>query len=112
MIFMPDDIEAVNKLGVKPVDVLDPLKLKLAIADLDQALAKKGQMIGAILIAGGPEVVPFHNLQNPTYNRDKEIPSDNPSTPLDSNYFIPEWPVGRLPGASVKDAGLLLAAMR
>ena len=112
MIFMPDDIEAVNKLGVKPVDALDPWKLKLAIADLDQALAKKGQMIGAILIAGGPEVVPFHNLPNPTYDSDKEIPSDNPYATLDSNYFIPEWPVGRLPGAAGKDAGLLLEQLR
>ena len=112
MIYLPDDTEAAQKLGLTPVDALDPWKLKLALTDLDQALAKKGQMIGAILIAGGPEVVPFHHLPNPTDDSDKDIPSDNPYATLDSNYFIPEWPVGRLPGEAGKDAGLLLEQLR
>ena len=113
MAFLPDDPEMVERLGLKKaVDALDPWKLKLSLADLDQALAKKGQMIGAVLIVGGAEVVPFHLLPNPTYDNDKDVPSDNPYSTLDSNYFIPEWPVGRLPGEAGEDAGLLLAQLR
>jgi hypothetical protein len=113
LVFLPDQKESTEKFGITLLaDSQDPWKLKLSLADLDQALAKKGQMIGALLIVGGPEIVPFHHLPNPTDDADKDVPSDNPYGTLDSNYFAPEWPVGRLPGESGKDAGLLLALLR
>ena len=112
IVFLPDDASGMSKLGLKPIDMLDPWKIKLALADLDQALAKKGQMIGALTIVGGPEIVPFHKLPNPTDDSDKEVPSDNPYATLDSNYFVPEWPVGRLVGGSASDAGMLLEQLR
>jgi tetratricopeptide (TPR) repeat protein len=112
LVFLPDQKECADRLGITLVDSLDPWKLKLSLADLDQALAKKGQMIGAVLIVGGSDIVPFHHLPNPTDDVDKDVPSDNPYGTLDSNYFAPEWPVGRLPGESGKDAGLLLELIR
>ena len=112
MVFFPDDIEMTGKLGIKTTAQIDPWKLKLAIADLDKALARKGGRIGALLIVGGPEVVPFHRLPNPTDDMDEEVLSDNPYGAVDSNYFAPEWPVGRLPGESGADAGLLLQQLR
>jgi len=42
----------------------------------------------------------------------QKSPSDNPYATLDENYFIPEWPVGRLPGGTDSDAGLLLDELR
>ena len=69
-------------------------------------------MIGALLIVGGPEVIPFHRLPNPTDDMDREVESDNPYSTLDSNYFVPEWPVGRLPGESGQDAGMLIEQLR
>ena len=45
---------------------------------------------------------------NPTDDDDKEVPSDNPYATLDSNYFVPGWPVGRLPGETGQDAAILL----
>ena len=111
-IFFADDPLITAKLGLKPVDEIDPWKLKLALVDLDQALGKKGQRIGAVLIIGGTEVVPFHKLPNPTDDNDSEVMSDNPYGTLDSNYFIPEWPVGRLPGEIGPDAGLLIEQIR
>ena len=62
-----------------------------------RSLKKRGERIGAVLIVGGPEVVPFHNLPNPVDDADVDVPSDNPYATSDENYFIPEWPVGRLP---------------
>ena len=112
MVFLPDEATNMSKLGLKPVDTLDPWKIKLALTDLDGALAKKGQMIGSVLIVGGPEVVPYHKLPNPTDDADKDVPSDNPYTTLDSNYFVPEWPLGRISGGSGTDAGLLLEQLR
>ena len=111
-LFYPDDPELVSQMGIKPVFGFDPWQIKLALADLDAALAKQGEMIGSLLIVGGPEIVPFHHLPNPTYDDDLDVPSDNPYGSIDENYFIPQWPVGRLPGESGNDAGLLLQQIR
>jgi len=112
MVFYPDDIETTGKLGINTTGQVDPWKLKLAITDLDKALAKKGGRIGALLIVGGPDVVPFHRLPNPTDDMDDEVLSDNPYASQDSNYFVPEWPVGRIMGELGEDAGLLLQQLR
>ncbi len=60
-------------------------------------------MIGALLIVGGPQVVPFHSLPNPVDDVDVDVTSDNPYATSDENYFIPSWPVGRLPGSKGND---------
>ncbi len=112
MVFYPDDLECTGKLGIATISGNDPWKMKLSLADLDQALARKGGRIGALLIVGGPDVVPFHRLPNPTDDSDEEVLSDNPYSTLDANYFIPEWPVGRLPDEKGADAGLLLQQIR
>jgi hypothetical protein len=112
LLFYPDDPERLSELGIKPVFGSDPWQIKLSLADLDNALAKRGEMIGALLIVGGPEIVPFHNLPNPTYDNDLDVPSDNPYACINENYFIAQWPVGRLPGEAGTDAGLLLAQIR
>jgi len=111
-IYYPDDPKSAETLGVEAMVERDPWKLKLAIADLDKALAKKGLMIGMMLIVGGPQIVPFHELPNPTDDFDTKVTSDNPYATLDSNYFVPEWPIGRLPGAVGPDAGLILEQIR
>jgi hypothetical protein len=80
-----------------PCDPGNAWQIKLRLADLDQALAERGEMIGAVLIVGGHNIVPFHLLPNPTDDDDDSVPSDNPYAATDENYFAPEWPVGRLP---------------
>jgi hypothetical protein len=112
LVFFPDAPDNAREIGLNPVDLIDPWKIKLALVDLDTILARKGEMIGALLIVGGAEVVPYHMLPNPTDDVDIEVASDNPYATLDSNYFIPEWPVGRLPGEIGPDAGLLLDQLR
>lgn len=112
VLFYVDDAACTTTFGIKPAPYNDPWKIKLAVADLDKALGKRGEMIGALLIVGGPEIVPFHHLPNPTDDVDTEIASDNPYATLDDNYFIPEWSVGRLPGGTNRDAGLLLQYLR
>ncbi len=106
------DIEI--SLGREPVRHTDPWALKLALADLDKALKGKGERIGAILIVGGPAVVPFHHLPNPVDDADVDVPSDNPYACRDENYFIPEWPLGRLPDGAprgVSDPEPLIKAL-
>lgn len=112
LLFYADDSAYTTSLSIKPAPHNDAWKLKLAIADLDKALSKKGEMIGTLLIVGGPEVVPFHMLPNPTDDADTQVASDNPYSSTDDNYFIPEWPIGRLPGGSGRDAGILMRALR
>ncbi|MBM3145153.1 MAG: hypothetical protein FJ010_09315 [Chloroflexi bacterium] len=107
-----DDAVGMAGLGLKPSPPDDPWKLKLALADLDSALKTKGAMIGALLIVGGPEVVPYHHLPNPTDDTDRDVPSDNPYATRDENYFIPEWPVGRLPGGAGRESSFLLTTLQ
>ena len=112
LVFFADDPADAAKHGLKPVAPDDPWAIKLALTDLDAALGKRGMMIGALLIVGGPQVVPFHTLPNPTDDLDMDVPSDNPYATRDENYFIPEWPVGRLPGGAGDDPSLLLDALQ
>lgn len=112
LLFYPDDPAQMSQLGLKPTVATDAWQVKLSLSDLDASLSKRGEMIGALLIVGGPEILPFHNLPNPTHDNDLEVPSDNPYGTIDENYFIPQWPVGRLPGETGPDAGLLLHQIR
>jgi hypothetical protein len=111
-LFYADDAACTTPFGIKPALYNDPWKIKLAVRDLDNALKKRGEMIGALFIVGGPETVPFHHLPNPTDDADTQIESDNPYATLDDNYFVPEWPVGRLPGGTNRDAGILMQYLR
>lgn len=107
-----DDSDCMSAFDLNPVSPEDPWSLKLALADLDTFFSRKGEMIGALLIVGGPEVVPYHNLPNPVDDVDLEVPSDNPYATRDENYFVPEWPVGRLPGGNQKDAASLVKGLQ
>jgi hypothetical protein len=111
-VFYADEAACAGAYGLAPARPNDPWGLKLALADLDYTLGKRGAMIGALLIVGGPEIVPFHRLPNPVDDADADVPSDNPYATRDENYFIPEWPVGRLPGGAESNPAALLKALR
>ena len=112
VVLVPDDARIVNDLGLTPSLANDAWKLKLALADLDKNLAAKGEMIGTLLIIGGNDIVPFHQLPNPTDDADTYVPSDNPYSSVDDNYFIPQWPVGRIPDEAGSDPVYLIEQLR
>ncbi|HEY70233.1 MAG TPA: tetratricopeptide repeat protein [Anaerolineae bacterium] len=101
-----DDPQTLDSFGLGPVDPGNAWQIKLRLADIDKVLAQRGEMVAALLIVGGDNVVPFHMLPNPTDDDDDAIPSDNPYATTDENYFAPEWPVGRFPVD--KEADLLV----
>ena len=105
-----DDSNSSEPFCLSPADPANAWQIKLRLADLDQALGRRGEMIGALLIVGGDRIVPFHMLPNPTDDDDEVIPSDNPYATTDENYFAPEWAVGRLP--SDNDPDLLVRLLR
>lgn len=111
-LLLSDDPRTCAALGVKPAPAKDPWAIKRQLADLDAQLARKGAMIGALFILGGPEVIPFHHLPNPVRDDDATVPSDNPYGARDENFYAPEWPVGRLPGGAGDDPAVLLAYLR
>jgi hypothetical protein len=103
-----DDPDSTENFGIPPAMANDPWSIKNLISDIDAALFKSGEMIGALLIVGGNKVVPFHHLPNPVDDFDRDVPSDNPYACSDENYFIQNWPVGRLPGGQGDDVELLI----
>jgi hypothetical protein len=107
-----DDPQTTASIGLKPVKGTDPWAIKKLLADLDRNLSRRGEMIGALLIVGGPQIIPFHLLPNPVDDVDAEIPSDNPYGCIDDNYFVPEWPVGRFPGDASNDIRPLIASLQ
>ncbi len=106
-----DDQQSLEKFGLQPVKADDPWDVKHLLADLDAALRKKGEMIGAVLIVGGPQVIPFHHLPNPVDDEDQDVPSDNPYACIDENYFVPAWPLGRLPNGEGSDPAMLVKVL-
>jgi len=112
LVFVPDDATSVLEQGLSPIQASDAWKIKLSLTDLDAKLSSRGEMIGALLIIGGNDIVPFHMLPNPTDDSDLNVPSDNPYATLDENYFIQQWPVGRIPDEAGSDAGYLLEQLR
>jgi hypothetical protein len=112
MLFYADDPAYTQPFNLQPAAYNDAWQLKLIIADLDAALDKRGERIGALLIVGGPEIVPFHNLPNPVEDADADVPSDNPYSAKDNNYFISDWPIGRVSGGSGTDSSTLLSLLR
>jgi len=112
LVYVPDDETSAREQALDPIHASDAWKIKLSLTDLDAKLASRGEMIGALLIIGGNDIVPFHMLPNPTDDSDVNVPSDNPYATLDENYFIQQWPVGRIPDEAGSDAGYLLEQLR
>ena len=111
-LFLVDDPTTTEPVGIKAISTFDPWKLKLMLKDLDAALEKRGEMIGALLIVGGADIVPFHLLPNPLDDQDTDVPSDSPYATRDTNYFIPEWSVGRIPDGGHGDPTFLLESLQ
>ncbi len=107
-----DNRAGLQPFGLDPADASNAWQVKTLLTNLDGSLGKKGEMIGALLIVGGHEVIPFHLLPNPTDDGDPDVPSDNPYASRDENYFVPEWPVGRIPTPSDTHATFLLGVLR
>ncbi len=107
-----DDNENLKTFGLSAVDPANAWQVKTLIGGVDTAIGKKGEMIGALQIVGGDEVIPFHLLPNPTDDDDPDVPSDNPYASRDENYFVPEWPVGRIPTPSDTQGAFLLGVLR
>ncbi|MEK7325916.1 MAG: hypothetical protein AAB217_11735, partial [Chloroflexota bacterium] len=108
----PDDPAKLSPHGLTPVDPANPWAIKMLLQDFDRQLARQGRAIGSLLIIGGDDLFPFHRLPNPTDDVDDDIPSDNPYGTIDDNYFIPDWPVGRLPSPCGRDPEPLCRLLR
>ncbi len=107
-----DDPQSLSPFGLRPVNPTNAWDVKTLVGKLAARLKEQQSRLGALIIIGGPDIVPFHHLPNPTDDVDPDIPSDNPYATGDENYFVPEWPVGRLPSGAGSDAGPLLRLIR
>jgi hypothetical protein len=96
------------RLGVLPA-VLAPESVAAQIAALAQALERAGAPLESVLVVGGPEIVPFYAAANPTmYDGDDTVPGDCYYGACNPFALVPDWVVGRIPGAGGADPSLLL----
>lgn len=106
---------SLSPFNLAPVDAEDPGAIKGLLDALGNALIASGQTLDSVLILGGDTIVPFHQLDNPSYSPgwdpDEKVLSDNPYASTDDEYLIPERAVGRMPDGKSKDVGLLLAQL-
>ena len=100
LVILPDVSESIAPFHLSAVNGNEPTAIKSVIKQINSQLNNNNKQIGSILLIGGDNIVPFHRLPNPTDDHDKDIPSDNPYGTDDENYFVPKWPVGRLPSHS------------
>jgi hypothetical protein len=106
-----DDPAALSPYGVRAANPVNAWEIKALIGKLAARLKTLNSSIGALLIVGGGDIIPFHHLPNPTDDADADIPSDNPYATADDNYFVPEWPIARLPTGAGNDPAPLLRAL-
>jgi Flp pilus assembly protein TadD len=106
-----DDAESLASFKLEPVDTLDPWAVKRILDQLDTRLEEQVKEIGWLLLIGGPDVIAFHRLPNPTEDYDADIPSDNPYGCCDDNYFLPQRAVGRIPDGADHDPTALLRGL-
>ena len=107
-----DDPEALKPFGLRPINPANAWDVKTLVGNLAAQLKAQNSSIGALLIVGGPDIIPFHHLPNPTDDGDPDVPSDNPYATADENYFVPEWPVGRIPSGAGRSPEPLLRLLR
>lgn len=85
--------------------------LRDLLRTLSSALSERGRTLGAALIVGGDEIVPFHRLPNPLPDDDIVVLSDNPYATDDPAYIAPQRMVARLPDGNSGDPSLLFAQL-
>lgn len=106
-VFYPDEFITVGSDGIS-ADVVHNFLVRL-----DESLAEENKMIGALLIVGDDDVIPFFYIKNPIDDGDIKVPSDTPyGSTDDQNYWDMQWLVGRVPGDNSADPGFLLDQLR
>jgi Tfp pilus assembly protein PilF len=103
-----DDSKSLGSFELEPVDTTDAWAVKKLLDKLDTRLEDQIKEIGWLLLVGGPDVIAFHRLPNPTEDHDTDIPSDNPYGCRDDNFFLPQRAVGRIPDGVDGDPTILL----
>ncbi|MGQ9827139.1 MAG: tetratricopeptide repeat protein [Roseiflexus sp.] len=78
---------------------------------LSGALSNRGRALGAVLLVGGDEIVPFHRLPNPLSDDDITVLSDNPYATDDPAYTAPQRMVARLPDGNTGNPSFLFAQL-
>lgn len=85
--------------------------LRDVLRALSGSLAERGRELGAVMLVGGDEIVPFHRLPNPIPDDDVVVLSDNPYASDDPGYLVPQRIVSRLPEGDGGDPALLFAQL-
>jgi hypothetical protein len=113
-LLMVDSSSALEENGFYHLDPVRAGDSQLVGSLINAALAGESEMnaLNVVFIIGGPDIVPFWRLGNPSIDSDREVLSDNPYGTRDSAYLLPERIVGRLPDSADGDLGFFLRRLR
>jgi hypothetical protein len=79
----------------------------LAFRALLDSLSQDTTRVHTFLFIGGHDLVPFHEIPNPTHDEDGTIMSDAPSASREGDFLIPQRSVGRIPDTEDGNEDLL-----
>ena len=100
--------EGLPDLGVAGAAV-EPAAISQQVGAVAATLGSRGSQLESVLIVGGPDIVPFYEVPNPTpYDGDGTVQSDSCYGASDPLELVSEWSVGRIPGAAGGEPSLLL----
>ncbi|HEY0735475.1 MAG TPA: hypothetical protein VGD69_11265 [Herpetosiphonaceae bacterium] len=86
---------------------------KQVVDQVCASLEAADQHVDAIVLIGGDDIIPFHQLPNPSQDADATIPSDNPYGCRSSgSELAPDLIVARFPDACSNDAQFLIDQLR
>jgi hypothetical protein len=79
--------------GIAGVDPTDAVAVRDLVVRLDDEIGP----LESVLLVGGPQVMPFHQCEDPLDDEDRAIPSDHPYSVRDEAQLLSNWAVARLP---------------
>ncbi|MFL2650939.1 MAG: hypothetical protein ACJ0HE_01980 [Anaerolineales bacterium] len=107
LVVLPDVSASISQFQLSAINGQDATAIKNVVKAISSNLNIHNKQIGSTLLIGGDNIVPFHRLPNPTDDHDEDVLSDNPYGTDDDNYFVPKWPVGRLPSHTGDNPSIL-----
>jgi len=105
-------VDAPNEISnthLDPVFKNEPHKIQ----DLIKKFSETNGELENLLIIGGHDIIPFHEIPDPLNDEDRAIVySDSIYSTIDDDYLLAEWAVGRIPDSKSNNPKFLIVQIK